>query len=126
MTATYGYDSKGRLLSTNDFQNVQSTFSYDDANLLKTVTENSQSHTIEMNAAVSLSPKTGQMVRMEMFCYNRLGRIASDGVNTYTYDGNGNLRRRLGDVKVNHAGGASTFFGGRFPFTRKRQVRSTR
>ena len=26
-----------------------------------------------------------------MFCYNGLGRITSDGANTYTYDNNGNL-----------------------------------
>ena len=64
------------------------------------------------------------MVKMEMFCYNGLGRITSDGVNTYTYDGNGNLRRRLGDGKVTHSGGSSTFLGGRFLSRRKGQVKS--
>ena len=44
---------------------------------------------------------------VEMFCNNGLGRITSDGANTYTYDGNGNLRRRLGDGKVTHSGGSS-------------------
>ena len=74
MIATFAYDDKGRITDVSDFQNELSAFSYDDANLTKTVSEGQRNHVLEYDAAGQVTKKTLSTGQTEEYTYDNAGR----------------------------------------------------
>ncbi|MDZ7814762.1 MAG: hypothetical protein U5N86_01770 [Planctomycetota bacterium] len=77
MIATFDYDNKGRITDVSDFQNELSAFSYNDANLTKTVTEGQRNHVLEYDAKGQVTKKTLSTGQTEEYTYDSAGRLIS-------------------------------------------------
>ncbi|MDZ7817050.1 MAG: hypothetical protein U5N86_14020 [Planctomycetota bacterium] len=118
MIATFDYNNKGRITDVSDFQNEPSSFSYDDANLTKTVTEGQRNHVLEYDAKGQVTKKTLSTGQTEEYMYDSAGRLISIvarnsggtqiGSQVYSYD---NADQLTNELSTGNYGSYNSTFG---------------
>ena len=88
-TTKYGYDKNDNLLTVTNAKGNTTSMTYDNAtDWLLSVTFGSASKKYEYNKDGTLKTFTKPDGTTMSYTYDNLGRVLSDGANTYTYDNN--------------------------------------